>query len=102
MASSASNYECPVCLVIPLGKIFQCSNGHVICEECLLRMIEVQGDDLVCHTCRRLMNHSPIRNLWMEMNIRESIIPCKSRGCDIKLPLVMKLANPRMDLPNLP
>ena len=93
MASSNSfrNYECPTCLDIPLGKIFQCKNGHVICEDCWLRSFQALNGDfesMVCHSCRRSMNHSPIRALYLETIIQDSVFTCKNEGCDTKLPSV--------------
>ncbi len=37
MAVILGTLECPVCyeLIWPPKKIFQCSNGHIICEVCI-------------------------------------------------------------------
>ena len=90
MASSNSfrNFECPICFEIPLKKIFQCKNGHVICEQCWLRMLQSHDGDfgsMVCHHCRKSMNHSPIRALSLEMIIQDSVFTCKNKDCDTKL-----------------
>ena len=26
--------ECPVCMEVKTGKLFQCANGHIICADC--------------------------------------------------------------------
>ena len=51
--------ECPVCLeeMKPPKKIFQCSNGHVICELCKNNP-EVRS----CPTCRvKFRGHNVVR-----------------------------------------
>jgi len=38
--------ECPVCLQFPtLGKVFQCQNGHIVCQSCHKRLV-------ICPICR--------------------------------------------------
>ena len=48
--SSVSDLECPVCLeeMVPPRRIWQCSDGHAICEDCRKRP-EVKN----CPTCRQ-------------------------------------------------
>ena len=61
--------SCPVCLEIPLPprKIFQCSQGHGICDRCLTQIA-----DQKCPTCREdwaNMSHLPARNRMAEAMI---------------------------------
>ena len=59
---------CPVCLDVPLPpkKIFQCSQGHTICDECLGRIAEKK-----CPTCRESWENTnlPVRNRMAESMI---------------------------------
>ena len=50
--------ECPVCLELPKKPIYQCSNGHLICQECY------PGMKNGCPVCQvKLNKEHPIRNL---------------------------------------
>lgn len=40
-----SCFDCPTCFEIPKGQVFQCSTGHVICDQCCETMD-------VCPQCR--------------------------------------------------
>merc|ERR1712018_867920 len=59
---------CPVCLEVPFPprKIFQCSQGHTICDECLSKI------EKKCPTCRESWENTnlPVRN-----RMAESMIP---------------------------
>jgi len=62
--------ECPVCLeeMRPPKKIFQCSNGHVICELCKNNP-EVRS----CPTCRvNFRGHNVVRNIVAEKLARNT------------------------------
>lgn len=54
--------ECPVCVEVmkPPRKIFQCSNGHIICEQC-----KKNPAVKVCPTCRVPMR-KVTRNIFAE------------------------------------
>jgi len=58
------DFECPVCYEVmsPPSRIFQCSNGHLICEECKQRQ-EIRS----CPTCRVPLGPSSLlRNIPLE------------------------------------
>ena len=57
--------ECPICFseMPPLIKIFQCSEGHLICENCFKKISE---STQICPFCRRDVVSSPIRNRALE------------------------------------
>ena len=62
-----SIFECPVCQYVPYagnqcGNIYQCHNGHLICQECYERL----PDPARCPTCREPMAAPPIRNRAVE------------------------------------
>ena len=62
--------ECPVCLeeMKPPKKVFQCSNGHVICELCKNNP-EVRS----CPTCRvKFRGHNVVRNIVAEKLARST------------------------------
>ena len=49
MRSMREHLECPVCVSVPRGNVFQCGNGHILCQECHEK---VQA----CPTCRELLS----------------------------------------------
>ena len=57
--------ECPICFneMKSSQKIYQCQNGHILCEECFNRIIE--GTKL-CPFCKIDIATNPIRNRAME------------------------------------
>jgi len=58
------DFECPVCYEVmsPPSRIFQCSNGHLICEQCKQRQ-EIRS----CPTCRVPLGPSSLlRNIPLE------------------------------------
>lgn len=61
--------ECPVCFEVPMPpqKIFQCSKGHTICQDCYNKLQTKK-----CPGCREDWNNSnwPGRNLMAETMIR--------------------------------
>ena len=57
--------ECPVCYDELSAPVFQCSNGHVICKECLERLEQSRRRE--CPTCRVQMNQR-IRCLVADQN----------------------------------
>ena len=59
---------CPVCLEIPLfpKKIFQCSQGHTICDVCLAKI------ERKCPTCREFW--APSSNLPVRNRMAESML----------------------------
>ena len=64
-------FECPVCLEVmaPPKKIFQCTNGHLICDSCKNHP-EIRS----CPSCRVLIVTSQFtRNIPMERLIRSQL-----------------------------
>ena len=57
--------ECPICFneMKSSQKIYQCQNGHILCEECFNRIIE--GTKL-CPFCKIDIATNPIRNRALE------------------------------------
>ena len=59
------NKECPICfeeMLTPI-KIFQCSQGHLLCENCFKK---VSDSAKVCPFCKRDVVTTPIRNRALE------------------------------------
>ena len=59
------NKECPICfeeMLTPI-KIFQCSQGHLLCENCFKK---VSDSAKVCPFCKRDVVTIPIRNRALE------------------------------------
>ena len=72
------NLECPVCLNYLVPPIYQCSNGHVICNSCRPRVNR-------CPTCKvKFINN---RNLILEKVFDFCRFPCRHKeyGCDLLL-----------------
>ena len=68
--------ECPVCLSIPLSKIFINVNGHNICKLCYDQLLP--GLAKKCPLSCPCDNHPPI-------NIEDMDLDCNNPGCGIKL-----------------
>ena len=51
-------FMCPVCLTLPLGSIYQCKEGHLVCMDCYKKF----RSPILCPTCRTAMPNDPIRN----------------------------------------
>ena len=51
-------FQCPVCLTLPTGDIYQCKEGHLVCKDCYCKV----KAPILCQTCRTPMPGTPIRN----------------------------------------
>jgi len=70
--------ECPACLTFPRsGPIYQCSRGHIVCNNCRKNII-------ICPQCRETLGHS-VRNLVAEKMRDKVCIPCKFEGCKVEM-----------------
>ncbi len=66
-----ADLECPVCLQTRHDcRIYQCSNGHLICDNCYKQVRE-------CPTCREQLPTKPIRCIIAEKEIAK--LPRKCR-----------------------
>ena len=75
--------ECPVCLQMPLGRVYICENSHPICDDCLPKVDKCpQGR---CHYAKR--RHG-LRDRTMEKMIAnlDCEVPChwSNEGCTFK------------------
>ena len=63
--------ECPICYVVitPLVKIYQCSQGHWLCETCFEKTRETSQK---CAFCREDIVSNPIRNRGLEEVIQNA------------------------------
>ncbi len=70
--------RCPVCVSVPRsgGPVFQCGNGHLICDACRYRLVQ-------CPTCRTPYDGKRKRNLLAEQIIDKFDFPreCRHPGC---------------------
>ena len=78
------NKECPICYekMGPPVKIFQCSEGHLLCEKCLTK---IRDSTKVCPYCNQDVISNPIRNRALEEIIenktrKETLDTSKSSG----------------------
>ena len=74
--------ECPICFeeMLPPKKIFQCSQGHLLCEICFKKVCE---STKVCPFCKRDVVTTPIRNRALEEAIEnESTQHIKALICN--------------------
>ena len=72
-----SDLECVVCYGVPKGKIFQCPNCHLLCEECRAKLDTFTAgktlwSQVKCPKCRVFMGHDWIRNKWAEENVKKN------------------------------
>ena len=71
-------YLC-VSLDFPSAAIYQCSNGHLLCDGCFTRVVE--GNQPVCPTCRvSLSRDRPIRSRFAETVLSALPVPCTNVG----------------------
>ncbi|ODM89295.1 putative E3 ubiquitin-protein ligase SINA-like 6 [Orchesella cincta] len=70
---------CPICLEVPEQEIFQCRNGHVICNLCITK---VRGCS-ICPQCRVPFGTVRIRNRLFEEMLDSQVFDCKFQelGC---------------------
>lgn len=73
------NLQCPVCKEIPLGKVSQCQNGHLICDLCLVKVLSSSRP--LCPECRADLRIASTRNLLAENLIRLISVPCPHANC---------------------
>ncbi|CAL8133607.1 unnamed protein product [Orchesella dallaii] len=77
--SAAKSYlECPVCYETLVSPIYQCQNGHIICNNCIERLAQ-------CGECRVPLAGARIRNVALE-NICKSVdvkCPNRAEGCGV-------------------
>lgn len=74
-------FDCPICAVSLIGKIYQCPRGHHLCEACLK---EVLGrPERSCPTCRTKFPEEVARTLALEAIAASCSFPCRW-GCDVE------------------
>ncbi|KNC77578.1 hypothetical protein SARC_09960 [Sphaeroforma arctica JP610] len=72
--------NCGICFCAPEKEIYQCPNGHLLCDECHKRLIST--DNSVCPNCRAVMSGThPTRNIIAEAARDELPAECANRGC---------------------
>ena len=72
--------QCPVCLQVPkTSPIYQCLNGHIVCNQCHPKLT-------TCPVCRNVLGK--IRSIISEKMIKQVRFGCKfaTEGCPIQLP----------------
>ena len=75
------DYECPVCLDKILPPVYQCVNGHILCETCQEKVSH-------CPVCReKFLNNERIRCLEVEriIEMQEHSCPHVKKGCTLRL-----------------
>eukprot|EP00939_MAST-03C_sp_MAST-3C-sp1_P003429 g3429.t1 len=67
--------ECPVCFEHMMPPIYQCPEGHLICNVCRPKLKK-------CPTCRGVLGN--IRNRAIEQCVAKVVVPCSNSrfGCD--------------------
>lgn len=73
-------FKCPICFEIPEKEIYQCQNGHTLCDVC------VQSLSL-CPQCRVSLGTSKIRSRPLEELLDMMKFNCsyKQEGCKAKV-----------------
>ena len=76
--------NCPICMDFFYENIFQCREGHVICEDCFRKLrITNAGTSLQCPRCRICMRSDNTRNRALEDIAQQQLIKCKWRDCNV-------------------
>ena len=102
--------ECSICMKAPYqSHIYQCVNGHIICEQCRNRTLKTQSEQSLesdstyyvsngvqymslwsypkkhkCPTCRTDDFDTIIRNTVAEKLVKYATFPCENLGCDVE------------------
>lgn len=71
MKKLQSNFECKICFNHMQNKVFQCKNGHILCESCKIKCT-------CCPFCKEIVNN---RNLVLEQLLDYHFIECPNKGC---------------------
>ena len=59
--------ECPVCMTVRQGRIFECPNAHIICQKCHDKLQGAPaGRSRRCPACKDEMPDPPTRNVAIE------------------------------------
>lgn len=71
-----SLFECPICFDYAVPPIYQCQNGHLVCQSCSSKITH-------CPTCRVPVSEPSIRNLQLDRLANTFQFPCKYNfnGC---------------------
>lgn len=71
-----SLFECPICFDYAVPPIYQCQNGHLVCQGCFTKITH-------CPTCRVPISDPSIRNLQLDRLANTFQFPCKYNfnGC---------------------
>lgn len=74
-----SLFECPICFDYAVPPIYQCQNGHLVCQGCSSKITH-------CPTCRVTISDPAIRNLQLDKLANTFQFPCKYNfnGCQWK------------------
>lgn len=74
-----SLFECPICFDFAVPPIYQCQNGHLVCQTCSTKITH-------CPTCRVPIAEPAIRNLQLDRLAETFQFPCKYNfnGCEWK------------------
>lgn len=72
-------FECPICFDYAVPPIYQCQNGHLVCQQCSSKITH-------CPTCRVAITEPSIRNLQLDRLANTFEFPCKYNfnGCNWK------------------
>ena len=73
----AEELECPICTTLMRPPIYQCEEGHTVCNKCHKKIDK-------CPTCRCKMK-SKIRNRALEKVAQEMKFPCSLDGCGLQI-----------------
>ncbi|CAH2042759.1 unnamed protein product, partial [Iphiclides podalirius] len=72
---------CAVCLDLPPGAVYQCSNGHLMCAPCFTHLLadaRLRDEAATCPNCRiEISKTSASRNLAVEKTVSELPLECR-------------------------
>lgn len=84
--------ECPVCFDHLSKHIFQCSEGHLLCESCHVNCVRSNGGK--CPSCRKPVDG---RARCGEELRAKTTVPCKNEGCTASFKLVDRAEHEKSD-----
>lgn len=78
LPAAQSYTECPICFEILMAPIYQCSNGHVVCNQCVDKVD-------FCSQCRVPLTNPKIRNVALEQICQSLEVKCPNNldGCEV-------------------
>eukprot|EP01084_Bolivina_argentea_P211544 359844_1 len=74
--TAAKAYECGICLEMLKNPVAICDD-HLFCQECVVQLIQREGDHFKCPNCRKICNvHQVKRTTFIDRLLGELVVKC--------------------------